>query len=81
MKEIQEQFAAFVTCLRCRVEKKDSSVENLRLYVLSFKAFENHVLFDGEVKNEIKKATSISKVFEVLVDKPTSFIDHEEISH
>ncbi len=77
---IQRRYASFVVCLCNAVEAKGVSLKQFRLYLLGLSAFESShkgkqpIVLD-DVKAEIKKADSISVIFEVLTTECCSFIN------
>ena len=79
-KEIREKYASFVVCLSDAVEATGVSLKRFRLFLLGLSAFESSheeeqpILLD-DVKDQIKKADSISDIFEILTTDCCSYIN------
>ena len=77
------RYANYVSCLCDCVKEKGVTVEHLRTYLLKLPAFtgcsddkqENVLLSD--VKNQLKDADTIHKIFDLIGEERTSFLNYD----
>ena len=79
---IRKQYASFVSCLHDSVVEMDISVESLCVYLMGLPALEcdddmeEHKLLYN-IKDKLKEAGTVTKIFEVLLEDFGSFLNYD----